>query len=150
MINDSAIKEPVRALLAEFGWSRTRRCDPSSWIGALSQEGYKAFPYAISILENFGGIKIVPERKKLGNGFPGDVIFDPTEVAGEFDRVDFIESKVEEEVFPLGMVFGQWFLYVGASEKIYMAGRSSVFLLGNCLEDFLNNLIMGDREPIEL
>ncbi len=60
--------------------------------------------------------------------------------SGEYDRMEIFEPIAGENLFPLGMVYGQWFLYVGASKKIYMGDYTKLYLLGQNIEEFLTRL----------
>lgn len=98
----------------------------------------ESFVFAIG--RNSGGVK----------SYIGDVEFDVLcSGSGEYDRLELIEES-KELMFPLGMVFGQWFLYVGRSHKIYMSDVKNLYLLGENIEEFLNNIILIGNKPVEI
>lgn len=151
MINVSMLEEPVISALLNAGWSQDRKTNIDNWIEELTNEGFKSFPYAIELLEEIGGLILKPERIKYGYDYPGDADFNVYDVAsGEFDRLEYFEDATKEELFPLGMAYGQWLLYVAKSRKIYMGDMNKVFLLGNDFEDFINNLVMCKSYPVEI
>jgi len=151
MINSSKLDNHTIKVLEKSGWCKDRRIDISNWIEQLKSEGYKNSPYASEILEEFGGLNISPERIKTGKIYPGDIDFNALDAgSGEFDRMEIFEPIAGESLFPLGMVFGQWFLYVGLSNKIYMGSTVKLYILGESIEEFLNNIILGIQEPLEL
>lgn len=151
MININNLEEPVISTLLNAGWFQGRKINVDMWIEELTNEGYELFPYAIELLEEIGGLILKPERIKYGFDYPGDADFNAYDVAsGEFDRIEFFENVTNEELFPLGMVYGQWLLYVAKSRKIYMGDMNKVFLLGNDFESFINNLVMSKSHPVEI
>lgn len=151
MINVDLLERPVQEILIKSGWYQGRKIDVSNWINELTKEGYKFSAYANDLLEEIGGLCICPERIKFGKTYPGDADFNAYSAgSGEFDRLEIFEMLSKEPLFPLGMVFGQWFLYVGESKKVYMGDVNQLFLLGNSFEEFLNNLIMGNEVPKSL
>jgi hypothetical protein len=151
MLDISLLDKRVIGFLEKYSWQKGRKVDVSKWIDQLTKEGYICFPYAVEILEELGGIDVRPERVKIGESFPGDFDFHAFNAgSGELDIMEFYKPIAGENLFPLGMVYGQWFLYVGLSKKIYMGGGDKFYLLGENIEEFLNNIIMGTKKPIAL
>lgn len=151
MIDVSLLDKRALEFLGKYGWYSGRKVDISTWIEQLTSEGYKCFPYAEDILEEFGDLDIRPERVKIGESYPEDFDFKALDAgSGEFDRMEIFEPIAGETLFPLGMVYAQWFLYAGLSKKIYMGSMKKFYLLGNNIEEFLNNIILGLEKPIAL
>lgn len=138
-------------ILKQFGWREERKVDVSSWIEQLTAEGFECFPYAVEVLEELGGLEINPKQSDFGKSTSGDIDFHALDAgSGEFDRLEIFEPIAKEKLFPLGMVFAQWFLYVGFSKKVYMGNYVELYMLGENIEECLNNIFLGDKEPVAL
>lgn len=150
MIN-SLLDSAVMSTLEKNGWYEGRKIDISGWITQLTKEGFKCPSYAVEILEELGGLRVKPERVKRGESFPGDIDFQALNAgSGEYDRMEIFEPIAQENLFPLGMVFSQWFLYVGFSKRIYMGNMNELYLIGNNIEDSLNTILLGLKNPTAL
>ncbi|NOW04853.1 SUKH-3 domain-containing protein [Clostridium beijerinckii] len=149
-MDTNILNESVIRFMEEQGWYNGRRFNVSKWIEQLVKEGYTCFPYAIEVLEELGGLDIKPKRNiRTGNSHPAEFHFNAFDAgSGEFDRIDVFESLAGEPLFPLGEIY-QEFLYVGLSKRIYM-GCYKLFVIGNSIEYFLNNVVLGLRKPIQL
>jgi len=142
------LDERVKKFIRQQGWYEGRKVNIDNWIEQLVKEGYLCFSYAKEVLEELGGIYIKSGNVRIGNCIPGEFDFNALDAAsGEFDRMEIFESLAGESLFPLGMIH-QYFMYVGPSEKIYMGDCTKLYIVGNNLEDFLNNVILGLRKPI--
>ncbi len=151
MININRLEKKVLETLETAGWNKNRCINIDNQMQVLKDEGYGLFEYASEIIKSFDGIYISPERGKGIKSYIGDVEFDVVgSGSGEYDRLELIEKMSNESMFPLGMVFGQWFLYVGKSHRIYMSDANKLYLLGENIEDFLNNIITIGNKPIEI
>lgn len=148
MLNLAMLEDSTIDILKKSGWIEGRKKNISEWIEILTEEGYIIFKYAQEILEELGGLDIRPERVKIGKSLPGDVDFFALDAgSGEVDRLEDYEPLANETIFPLGMVFSQWFLYVGESKKVYMGSYEEFYLIGNNIEDALNNIFTGNSPP---
>jgi len=151
MIKFSNLDKYVLKILEDAGWITTRSADIKEQLQILESEGYKPFEYAIRIMQSFDGIYISAQKSKGVKSYIGDVEFDCVGAgSGEYDRLEIFEEICKESIFPIGMVFGQWFLYVGKSNKIYMGDYNKFYLLGENIEEFLTNIIMTGNKPIQL
>ena len=151
MINIEKIEEKVIKTLESVGWNKRRCVNIENQIKILEEEGYIPFEYANQVIKSFDGLYISPERGDRVKSYIGDVEFDVLgSGSGEYDRLELVEELCKESIFPLGMVFGQWFLYVGKSHKIYMSDGNKLYLLGENIEEFLNNIISIGNKPIEI
>lgn len=151
MINIEKLEKKVIETLELVGWNKSRCINIDNQIKILEEEGYMSFEYANQIIKSFDGIYISPERGYGVKSYIGDVEFDVLgSGSGEYDRLELIEELAKESIFPLGMVFGQWFLYVGKSNKIYMSDGNKLYLLGENIEEFLNNIIVTGNKPVEI
>ncbi|MCT4618780.1 MAG: SUKH-3 domain-containing protein [Marinisporobacter sp.] len=148
MVDISLLEKETIEILEKSGWNIGRKIDISHWIEILTDEGYECFPYAIEVLEELGEIEIRQERNKSHNHYSGDIDFHALNAgSGEVDRLEIFESIAGEKLFPLGMVYEQWFLYVGRSRKIYMGSYTEVYLLGSNIAEFLNNTLITGKKP---
>lgn len=151
MINTEKLEKKVIEKLESVGWNKSRCINIENKIEILVQEGYEPFEYANEIIKSFDGLYISPERGHGVKSYIGDIEFDVLgSGSGEYDRLELIEELSKESMFPLGMVFGQWFLYVGISCKIYMGDGDKLYLLGENIEEFLNSIIVIGNKPIEV
>ena len=151
MINIEKLEKKVLETLEASGWNKNRCVKIDKQMEILRKEGYVPFDYANEIIKSFDGIYISPEREYGVKSYIGDVEFDVLgSGSGEYDRLELIEEESKEPMFPLGMVFGQWFLYVGRSHKIYMSDVNKLYLLGENIEEFLNNIISIGNKPVEI
>lgn len=151
MINIEKLEKKVIEKLESIGWNKTRCVNVESQMKILIEEGYVPFEYANEIIKSFDGLYISPERENRVKSYIGDVEFDVLgSGSGEYDRLELVEELSKELMFPLGMVFGQWFLYVGRSHRIYMGDGNKLYLLGENIEEFLNNIIAIGNKPIEI
>lgn len=151
MINIEKLEKKVLEKLETSGWNKNRCVNIDKQMEILKKEGYVPFDYANEIIKSFDGIYISPEREYGVKSYIGDVEFDVLgSGSGEYDRLELIEEESKEPMFPLGMVFGQWFLYVGRSHKIYMSDVNKLYLLGENIEEFLNNIISIGNKPVEI
>lgn len=128
----------VVSVLEKSGWNENRKIDISSWKAVLVDEGYSIFSYAEEILENFGGIEINDKDDRIYSCPQFD--FDPVNAAsGEFDRLDYYQSIAHDQLFPIGSIV-DGIAYVGISKKFYWGSVDKLYLVGNSIERYLNNL----------
>ena len=151
MININKLENKAVKSLELAGWNNKRCLDIGNQIKILEEEGYIPFEYANEIIKSFDGLYISAEKEYGVKSYIGDIEFDVLgSGSGEYDRLELIEELAKESLFPLGMVFGQWFLYVGISHNIYMSDGSKLYLLGRDIEEFLNNVIEIGNKPVEI
>lgn len=148
MIDYSLLQKDTIKELKKAGWRDRRKLDVSKWIKQLVSEGFNYFPYAGEVLEKFGKLTFRPKKRKDAGRYRGEFIIDAMYGgSGEADRMEIFEPIAQEKLFPLGMVYDQFFLYVGESKKIYMGATTELYLLGDGIEDFLNNIVLGHFKP---
>jgi hypothetical protein len=142
---DIKILDPyVLNILKEHGWYQDRRYDISDWLNTLSSEGYTSFEYAETILKSLGGIyvNVVGDKEHMGAQFN----FDPLYAGGHYVLLSKFEDVAEEELYPLGEMV-QALAYVGKSKKIYWGDWKNLYLAGDFIEDYLNNLFDKKNKP---
>ena len=69
--------------------------------------------------------------------------------SGEFDRIAYYQSIAHEKMFPLGSL-SQGIAYAGMSQKIYWGSVDQLYLVGNSIEDYLNNILYWKPSMISL
>ena len=70
----------VDAVLRRCGWSPERHVPTEHWITALVEEGFTPFPLTLQILENLGGLPIVPVKRVGSIWSPTAFTVDPLEL----------------------------------------------------------------------
>lgn len=149
MVNISLVDNIIVENMKKNGWTSDRKANTVQCIDELIKEGYKGFPYAIKLIEELDGISIQSIKGESGKFISGEINFNAFDAgSGEADRLDIFEPIVKETIFPLGMVFDQYFMYVGVSEKIYMGSYGNIYLLGNNIEEALNNTLFCNENNI--
>lgn len=144
MLNSSLLDKGVLEHLKVSGWTSSREFDASVWIKQLTKEGYMSFQYATAVLKAYGGLRLKQSR----GTFPADIDFNAfNSGSGEADRLEIFEPIAGEHLFPIGMIH-QLFLYVGPSKRIYMGDYDRLYVLGNSIEDFLNNINQGKKPEL--
>lgn len=148
MLNFIKINPYVLNLLKEQGWHSEREYNISYWIELLSKEGYVCFDYAEKLLRNLGGIKINHGGDQTHCSATFD--FDPVAAAsGEFDRLYDFEIAANERLYPIGNML-YTIVYVSKSKKIYCGDWKTFCLMGDSIEDYLNNMFDLTFKPKEL
>ena len=59
--------------------------------------------------------------------------------SGEFDRLEYYQSIAHDQLFPIGSIV-DGIAYVGISKKFYWGSVDKLYLVGNSIERYLNNL----------
>lgn len=144
-MNLEKINPYTHEILKKNGWYENRKYDISFWLSELTEEGYKINSYAKSILEELGDISI---REKSTENYVGATFdFNPFNAAsGEYDRIGEFEIVSNDELFPIGAV-QDYILYAGSTQKIYLGDWKGLYLIGNSIEDFFENIFKIGFEP---
>lgn len=149
MVNISLVDSRIVVNMKKNSWMPDRKVNIIQCIDELVKEGYKKFPYAVKLIEELDGITIEAIKGESGKFISGEIDFNFFDAgSGEADRLEIFEPIVKEMIFPLGVVFDQYFMYVGVSEKIYMGSYENIYLLGNNIEEALNNTLFCNEENI--
>ena len=123
----------------------------SHWVEKLEREGYVANPLAIAVLENLGGLTIVPETYPEALFHPCKVVFDPVRAgSGEFDRVEWWQRACGLTLFPVAESDPVCNVVVAANGRVFYGRDSSFNLLGQSIEEALEVLLLACRKPIPL
>jgi len=135
-------------ILMKNSWTKDRQYDTTFWISRLTDEGYKINECAHCILRELGNIEIRERSTKTHCAVTMD--FNPYFAAsGEFDRIEDFEKACDDEIFPIGML-QDYIVYAGKSERIYIGDWTGLYLIGECIEDYLNNIFKIGYEPVKL
>ena len=143
------LSHEIQSVLRQQGWSPERRVPITDWIAQLRSEGYVVSPEAETILQNFGGLTIVPVKQPDDVYGAGVIRFDPVLAAsGEFDRVDFLQKQLGRTLTPLGEV-GQGILLLADDGQVLDVWDNESAEYGNSFEDALQStLLFARRKPV--
>ena len=75
------LRTEVEQVVRQAGWTPTRCVSTARWVNRLVHEGYTPLPGAERILQNFGGLEIVPPTGESNLFFPSRISFDPVHAA---------------------------------------------------------------------
>lgn len=147
-MNVKELDEYVIKVLKKNGWNEDRKYDADEWIKKLSAEGYCINEYAKEILCELGNINVRENVTEEHNCATFD--FNPFYAAsGEFDRMEEFEIASQEKMFPIGAL-QDYIMYASKSKKIYLGDWSSLYIAGDSIENFLNNMFKKVYEPKEI
>ena len=136
-MNISIISEEVLRVLYANGWSENRHFDVTGWINILVSEGYILNSYAEKILFQLGNIKL---EYMDNSNYEISMFFNPIfSASGEIDRMNDCYNTIGEKIFPIGEMY-DYTIYASDSRRIYLSDWKSIALVGDCIEDFLNNM----------
>jgi hypothetical protein len=123
----------------------------SLWVQALEREGYVPNAKAIAVLENLGGLTVIPETYPEALFHPAKMMFDPVRAgSGEFDRVDWWQRACGLSLFPVAEADPVFNVVVAENGKVF-DGRDSTFCqLGYSIEEALEVLLLACRKPIPM
>ncbi len=144
----SKLNEYTKQILVKSGWSEEHSFDCTKWVNALTDEGYQIHAYALEILEELGDIYVYEKTTSGHNAATFN--FNPfNSASGEFDRISEFQRNSGDGLFPIGECFED-ILYAGESKKIYGGSWAGLHLLGNDIEEFLNNMFSVDFKPVDI
>jgi hypothetical protein len=148
MMEVSILKQYVKEILIKNGWHDGRKFDANKWFQELSKEGYCLHKYAKELIEELGGISVSEKKYDKYSGATFD--FNAYNAGiGEFDRLEEFETATKEKLFPIGRMCDS-IVYAGESGKIYFGDWAELFLCGNSVEEYLNNLFDMNYKPIKV
>lgn len=147
-MNMSKVSKHTQEVLKKNGWYEGREYDITFWVSELEGEGYKLNEYAKSVLEELGDIYVRENSTKMYNSATFD--FNPFNAAsGEYDRLEEFEQASGDKLFPIGAV-QDYIVYAGESKKIYIGDWEGLGMIGNSIEEYLENVFKKKYEPIEI
>ncbi|MBI1344687.1 hypothetical protein GC163_00210 [bacterium] len=143
--------QEVQAVLRRQGWSPERRLDISEWMTELVASGFHILPEARSILENFGGLRIIPEKTPRDAYAAETIWFDPvTDVLSEVDRIKGWEDTLQMGLTPLGVRYPSLSIMLIAENGQVICEWGSIFAAsGVSFEDAMeNSLVFARRKSV--
>lgn len=93
------------------------------------------------------------ERKSIGTDTGATFTFDAWAAFLDFEIVIDLktaEQVIGEKLFPIGTVEPDGITCAAESGNIYTLFDDSIFLSGNCIENYLNMLFIYERTPKRL
>jgi hypothetical protein len=141
-MTDERFAPYVESELRRAGWFPGRRISDQvcQWMVKLCGEfGYEAFPLAVQMLEEFGGLSFDGwscDRPGVRSGFG----FNPLAVGGAAALKPYMKA-LGERLFPLGCDDQAFDLAIGESGRVVFVGSGSVILVGQNIDDAINVLI---------
>ncbi|VTS00368.1 SUKH-3 domain-containing protein [Tuwongella immobilis] len=145
------LAQEVQAVLQRQGWSPTRRVSIRDWIAQLGGVGCTVLPKAESILQNFGGLEIVPVKTPMDAYSPEIIRFDPvTDVLSEVERIEFWQQRLATTFTPLGVLYpSEGILLLAENGQICFEWGNIIVDCGDSFEDALEStLVFARRKPI--
>ncbi|MEN2776016.1 SUKH-3 domain-containing protein [Acetivibrio clariflavus] len=147
-MRETMINQYVKDILIKNGWYSGRKFDATKWFNELADEGYVLHNYAREIIEELGGISVCEQR--CGNYSGASFDFNAYYAGiGEFDRIGEYESATKEKLYPIGRMCDS-IVYASETGKIYFGDWAELFLCGNSIEEYLNNLFDINYKPIKI
>ena len=147
-MNTSKISEHTKEVLKKNGWYEGRVYDIAFWVSELEKEGYKLNEYAKLILNELGDICVREPSSEIYVSATFD--FNPyNSASGEYDRLEEFESASEDKIFPIGALQDS-IVYAGVSKKIYLGDWTGLYIAGNSVEEYLENVFKRGYEPIKI
>ena len=131
-----------------MGGSEGREYDITFWVSELEEEGYKLNEYAKLVLKELGDIYVREQSTEIYVGATFD--FNPyNSASGEYDRLEEFELASRDRIFPIGAL-QDYIVYAGASKKIYLGDWEGLYMAGNSVEEYLENIFKKGYESIKI
>ena len=138
----------TKDILIKNGWYEGRKYDITFWKLELEEEGYKLNEYAKEILEELGNIYVWEQN--VGTYVGATFDFNPyNSASGEYDRLEEFELASRDKIFPIGAL-QDYIVYAGESKKIYLGDWDGLYLIGNSVEEYLENVFKRGFEPVKI
>lgn len=147
-MNIDKLSEHTQEILKKNGWFAERKYDITFWVSQLEEEGYRLNEYAKAILEELGDIYVREKSTKIYVSATFD--FNPfNSASGEYDRLTEFELASRDKLFPIGTL-QDYIVYAGVSKKIYLGDWEGLYMIGNSIEEYLENIFKRGYEPIKI
>ena len=146
--------EYARKILHLFGGMEFRECSPKSGQYFLKKKyGGDVNRLDKESLRALKRLNDLSEKKSIDTYNGATFTFDAWTAFLDFEIViDFktAERVVGEKLFPIGTVAPDGITCVAESGNIYTLFDDSIFLSGDCIENYLNMLFIHGRKPKQL
>lgn len=138
-------------ILEERGWSAARTCiTADKWVESLKAEGHFISDIAIKIMRSFGGLRIKSlDVKQQLPGYAIDIIFNPSTIFGDFDRMSTWEAWTGAQLTPIGeseyaviMCDGNGGLYYC---NWFWEENEFSFKIGDSFESSIHNILFREQ-----
>jgi hypothetical protein len=149
---DGMFSDTVISILEASGWTRNRKVPTAHWVGQLESEGFTMLPDAVKVLEEFGGLEIIPRKTAFDTFLKGVIRFDPLlSASGEFDRVDHWQHRLNTKLSPIAEGSKGEILLLAEDGRVFSCYEDQLFLDSVSFEDALENtLIVAKRKSVEV
>ncbi len=135
----------VENVLRNSGWFPDRNIGEivDEWESELEKtSGWKMFPAAKEILQEFGEIKVNLRGAGETSAREPFEIF-PKRAMYEDDRFAEYEEELNTKLYPLGLATGShYFIAVAEDKRVFLLMDNLIFL-GEAFDEALENLILG-------
>lgn len=150
-MNINLVDPFILDILRNNGWYEGIKSAEVYEYELLIADGFALNPYAIAILEEFGGFsvnQIIDWKKYIGyHGatFEFDIYFGWNQ---DFLLKPF-ESKIGHTIFPIGRMYDA-VVYVSDENKIYVGDLHNLDYIGVGIESYFNYLFKDDYPYVEI
>lgn len=147
-MNMNEVSKHIQEVLKKNGWYEGREYDITFWISKLEKEGYRLNEYAKLILIELGDLYV----REQGNETYVSATFDfnpYNSASGEYDRLEEFELASRDKLFPIGSL-QDYIVYAGASKKIYLGDWEGLYIVGDSIEKYLENIFKRGYEPAKI
>ena len=146
------LSDTVVSILEASGWTPNRKVPTSHWVNQLESEGFTMLPDAVKVLEEFGGLEIVPRKTAADTFIKGVLRFNPLlSASGEFERVDYWQHRLNVKLSPMAEDSKGGILLLAEDGRVFICWDGKMFLVGESFEDALeNSLVVAKRRAVEV
>ena len=144
-MNLNELSKHTQEVLRKNGWYAGREFDITFWVSELEEEGYQLNEYAEVILKELGDIYVREQSTEMYVSATFD--FNPyNSASGEYDRLEEFELANGDEMFPIGAL-QDYIVYAGKSKRIYLGDWEGLYIVGDSVEEYLENVFKRGYEP---
>lgn len=147
-MNLNELSKHTQEVLRKNGWYAGREFDITFWVSELEEEGYQLNEYAEVILKELGDIYVREQSTEMYVSATFD--FNPyNSASGENDRLEEFELASGDEMFPIGAL-QDYIVYAGRSKRIYLGDWEGLYIVGDSVEEYLENVFKRGYEPTRI
>ena len=147
-MNLNELSKHTQEVLRKNGWYAGREFDITFWVSELEEEGYQLNEYAEVILKELGDIYVREKSTEMYVSTTFD--FNPyNSASGEYDRLEEFELASGDELFPIGAL-QDYIVYAGRSKRIYLGDWEGLYIVGDSVEEYLENVFKRGYEPTRI
>ena len=147
-MNMGEVSKHIQEVLKKNGWYEDREYDITFWVSELEKEGYRLNEYAELVLKELGDIYVREQSHEAYVSATFD--FNPyNSASGEYDRLEEFELASRDKIFPIGAL-QDYIVYAGESKKIYLGDWEGLYIVGDSVEEYLENIFKRGYEPVKI